>query len=362
MNNFLQFFNQNRSFIHLSLIMLATFLIFLVSWLIEPRRLFNGILFTLFLLIFGIWLTVSVISTSLRPLIVSYEILLILFIGAITLIVTFSWLFFLWNAYFVWKRETHTLANLLTLFIGLALLISWIVALVDPFNNFPGWAKTLLYAPIVIIDYLLFVAYNFLVNLTLYQLVPRQYNQDYLIVLGAGLAKGESVTPLLASRINRAIQYAQKQVAKGRKMPKLIMSGGKGKDEKISEAKAMAEYAINHGIDRDAIILESESKNTYQNMKLSAAVAAADFGSNNYRAKFFSNNYHIFRASLFAKKAGLNANGVGSYTRFYFLPNAIVREFAAILVINKKRHLIIILLIIIIFIIYALLQVTGLAS
>lgn len=362
MNNFLQFFNQNKPFIHLSLIMLASFLVFLISWLKEPRRLLNGILFTIFLLMFGIWLTVSVISTSLRPLIVSYEILLILFIGAITLIVTFSWLFFLWNAYFVWKRETHTLANLLTLFIGLALLISWIVALVDPFNNFPAWAKTLLYAPIVIIDYLLFVAYNFLVNLTLYQIVPRQYNQDYLIVLGAGLAKGESVTPLLASRINRAIQYAQKQVAKGRKMPKLIMSGGKGKDEKISEAEAMTKYAVNHGVNRDAIILESESKNTYQNMKFSAAVAANDFGSKNYRAKFFSNNYHIFRASLFAKKAGLNANGVGAYTRFYFLPNAIVREFAAILVINKKRHLVIILLIFILFVIYALLQLTGLAG
>ncbi|MGL6208089.1 MAG: YdcF family protein [Lactobacillus panisapium] len=361
MNNLFQFFSQNRPFIYLSLIMLASFLVFLISWLKEPRRLLNGILFTVFLLMFGIWLTVAILSTSLRPLILSYEILLVLFIGAITLIVTFSWLFFLWNAYFVWKRETHTLSNLLTLFIGIAILVSWIVALVGPFNNFPSWAKTLLYTPIAIIDYLLFVAYNFLVNLTLYQIVPRQYNQDYLIVLGAGLAKGNTVTPLLASRINRAIQYAQKQVAKGRKMPKLIMSGGKGGDEQISEAEAMSQYAVGRGIKSDYIILETQSKNTFQNMKYSAAAAFNDFGSKNYRAKFFSNNYHIFRAALFAKKAGLNANGVGAYTRFYFLPNAIVREFAAILVLNKKRHLIITLLIIVFFIIYALLQLTGLA-
>ena len=123
----------------------------------------------------------------------------------------------------------------------------------------------------------------------------------------------------------------------------------------------MSQYSVGLGIKSDYIILETQSKKTFQNMKYSAAAAFNDFGSKNYRAKFFSNNYNIFRAALFAKKAGLNANGVGSYTRFYFLPNAIVREFAAILVLNKKRHLIITLLIIVFFIIYALLQLTGLA-
>lgn len=362
MNNFFQFLTQNKPFIFLSLLMLGSFLLFLISWLKEPRRLLNGILFTVFLLMLGVWLTVGVLSTSLRPLILSYEVLLFLFIAVLTLIPAFSWLFFLWNAYFVWKHETHTLSNLLTLFIGIALLVAWIITFIGPFRNFPSWARTLLYAPAAVIDYLLFVAYNFLINLALYQIVPRQYNQDYLIVLGAGLSQGKTVTPLLASRINRAIQYAQKQVAKGRKMPKLIMSGGKGPDEQVTEAQAMAEYAKARGIDDEHILLETNSRNTYQNMKFSGVTAATDFGSEQYRAKFFSNNYHIFRAALFAKAAGLNANGVGAYTRFYFLPNAIVREFAAILVLNKKRHLIIILLIISFFIIYSLLQYTGLTQ
>ena len=68
----------------------------------------------------------------------------------------------------------------------------------------------------------------------------------------------------------------------------------------------------------------------------------------------------LFRASLYAKAAGLNANGVGCYTRFYFLPNAIVREFAAVLLLKKKRHIVAILLIILFFIIYALFDLTGL--
>lgn len=361
MSKLFQVFGENQPFIYLSLMVLGAFLIFIICWLKEPRRLLNGILFTVFLLILGIWLAVTVLSTSLRPLILAFEILLVIFIGLVTLVVTFSWVFFLWNAYFVWKRETHTISNLLTLFIGLALLAIWIIALIGPFNNFPSWAKTLLYAPTLVIDYLLFIAYNFLVNLTLYQLVPRQYNQDYLIVLGAGLSNGETVTPLLASRINRAIQFAQKQVGKGRKMPKFIMSGGKGPDEKITEAQAMTEYAIARGINPDYILREEKSKNTYQNMQFSAQVAQSDFGSDNYRAKFFSNNYHIFRAALFARNAGLNANGIGSYTRFYFLPNAIVREFAAVLLINKKRHALVIAIILLFSVIYSLLQFSGIA-
>lgn len=360
MGSLLQFFSQNKPFIYLSLIMLASFAVFLFFWLKEPRRLLNGILFTLFLLMLGIWLTVSILSTGLRPLILSYEILLVLFIGSITLIAAFSWVFFLWNAYFVWKRETHTLSNLLTLFIGIGLLITWIIILVGPFNDFPKWAKALIYAPTAVMDYLLFVAYNFLANLTLYQIVPRQYDQDYLIVLGTGLLHGETVTPLLASRINRAIEYAQKQVAKGRKMPIFIMSGGQGKDEKIPESQAMTEYAIARGIAPDHILLEKQSKNTYQNMLFSARIAAKDFGNSNYRAKFFSSSYHIFRAGLYAKAVGLNANGVGSYTRFYFLPNAIVREFAAVLLMHKKRHLAAILAILLFFIIYFLFEITGL--
>lgn len=360
--HFFQIFSSNQPFTYLTILLLFTLIVFLTAWLKEPRRLFNGILFTIFILMLGIWFTVLILATNLQILINIYIVVLALLVTVIVLMAAFSWLFFLWNAYFVWQRESHTLPNLLTLFIGLALIIVWGVVLLGPFKAAPNWLKALLYATPAVVLYLLLVAYNFLVNLALYQLVPRQYNQDYLIVLGAGLYNGETVSPLLASRINRAIQFAQKQVAKGHKMPKLIMSGGQGKDEKISEAQAMKEYALARGIAPSDILCEDKSKNTYQNMLFSAKVAAKDYGSNDYQAKFFSNNYHIFRASLFARAAGLNANGVGSYTRFYFLPNAIVREFAGILVMNKKRHLIMIALILAVFILLALLTAMGLVK
>ncbi|WEV39839.1 YdcF family protein [Lactobacillus sp. ESL0684] len=356
---FFQLFNHDQPFTFLSLALLISLFIFLFSWFKEPRKLFNGVLFTFFIIMLGIWFTVLVLATNLRPLLISYFIIIGLIVGTIALMAAFSWVFFLWNAYFVWQRESHNLSNLLTLFIGLLLIIAWIIVLLHPFKDLPDWLRILLDATPTVVGYLLLVAYNFLVNLGLYQLVPKQYDQDYLIILGAGLYQGEIVTPLLAARINRAIQYALKQVAKGRKMPKLIMSGGQGSDEKVPEAQAMAEYAIARGINPKDILRETESKNTYQNMLFSGQLAAKDAGNNSYKAKFFSNNYHIFRASLFAKKAGLSANGVGCYTRFYFLPNAIVREFAGVLVMNKKRHILIISLILLFFIILSFLTAIG---
>lgn len=348
MISFFEFFRQARSFNSFSIIVLVSFVLFLIFWLIEPRRLINGIFFTIFIFLAIIWLSTLILITNSHFLILTYEILIGLVIGLFALLLAFSWIFFLWNAYIVWHHESHTISNLLTLFLGFTILIS-LILIIGPLRQLPSWFKLFFIAPLNIIIYLVFTAYNFLLNLLLYQFVPRQYNQDYLIVLGAGLLNGKKVTPLLAARIDCAIQYANKQIKKGNKAPKFIMSGGKGHDESIPEAQAMSEYAISHGIKQDLILCENKSKNTYQNMLFSSSLAIQDFGSSKYRAKFFSNNYHIFRASLIAKKAGLNANGIGCYTRLYFLPNAIMREFVGVLLINKKRHLIIIIAILIIF-------------
>ncbi|WP_337692583.1 YdcF family protein [Companilactobacillus halodurans] len=162
------------------------------------------------------------------------------------------------------------------------------------------------------------------------------------MVLGAGLINGDTVSTLLGNRIDAAIKFANKQIKKGRPAPKIVFSGGQGPDEKLSEAQAMADYAIAHGWDKDLVILEDKSRNTLQNMQFSKAIIQNDYGQNNAYIKFFSNNYHIFRAGLYAKMAGIAANGIGAATKFYFLPNALIREFVAVFLMNKKRHLIVI--------------------
>lgn len=61
-----------------------------------------------------------------------------------------------------------------------------------------------------------------------------------------------------------------------------------------------------------------------------------------YNSIFTTNNFHLFRAGLYARQAGLNSQGIGAKTAFYYWPNAMIREYVAIVVMGKKRHLIII--------------------
>ena len=117
-----------------------------------------------------------------------------------------------------------------------------------------------------------------MLNLILYQIYPHHYKQDYLIVLGAGLLNGDQVSKLLAARINRAIQFSNRQYQKGRKRPIIIMSGGQGPDEKIPEAVAMARFAQHRGISPSEILIEDQSKNTYQNMLFSLFFQHLFFG------------------------------------------------------------------------------------
>lgn len=361
MNNFVQLIEKAfKYFFHnqlsiFTIILLISLVIFLLSWLIEPRRLINGILFTINFLVFLAWFAFLIFSQKNKVLTYTFGSIALAILFSIIFLIAISWALFLWNAYFVWKYENHTLPNLLTLIIGLALVLIWVIERLGFLHNLPEWFNLLISAALVITAYLGFVMYNFLVNLLLYQFVPRGYKQDYLIVLGAGLVKGRKVSRLLGARIDRAIAYSNKQYDKGRKRPKMIMSGGQGNDEEVSEAFAMKEYAIEHGMPAKYILLEDKSTNTEQNMAFSKKIASEDFGNSKFKSKFFTNNYHLFRAALYAKIAGLHANGVGATTRLYFLPNAILREFAGVFIMHKKRHFIIIGLIIAFFILQIIL-------
>lgn len=182
---------------------------------------------------------------------------------------------------------------------------------------------------------------NFCTTVLLYQLhIPRK-NKDYLIVLGSGLSDGKNVTPLLASRIEGAIQFYEKQTRKKRPC-KIIFSGGQGPNEEISEAEAMRNYAVSSGIPIEDCILEDKSQTTKENIRYSLNIIKRQ--QRKYKALVFSNNFHIVRAIHIANSEGLNAQGVGTPTALYFLPNAIIREFIGMVVLKPKLHLILLIL------------------
>lgn len=94
-------------------------------------------------------------------------------------------------------------------------------------------------------------------------------------------------------------------------------------------------------------ILENKSRNTFQNMKFSKNIMDKLMGNVKYNCVFVTNNFHVFKASLYARKVDLKAQGIGSKIALYYLPNAMIRKYIAIVVMNKKRNLIIISLILI---------------
>ena len=330
----------NQASLYTGLAAIVLLVIFLWSWLAEPRRLVNGVLFTLFFVVFLLELAFLIFWTRNVVFITIMGITFILLLMLIALVLFFLWALLLWNAILVWKRESHTLSNMLTLFLGVGLILLWVINLLAVNRFLPNWLNVILTVLPFIGFYLVVCSYNFLVNAALYQFVPRGYRADYLIVLGAGLIDGDRVSRLLGNRIERALKFAQKQQAKGRPAPKIIFSGGQGPDEKLSEAKAMADYAVGHGLDPRLVLLEDRSTTTLENMTFSKQLITSDYQGTRAqpRVKFFTNNYHTFRAGLYARQAGLPANGVGAPTRLYFLPNALIREFVAVLIMNKRRH------------------------
>lgn len=310
---------------------------FAASFSIEPRRLLNGWLFNLWAAAALGTAAFLILNSQNRLLIAVSATLFIIAIMLVALLFALHLLWLAWNAWLVWRREGHNLGNMLTLLLAIGLLLLEIGAsfgrqyLPDPLYN--GLA---VFFSLTIL-YVLLGLYNFLTVLVLYNLRPLRHNKDFLIVLGAGLLHGDTVSPLLAARINAGIRFYRKQQALNRPC-KLLFSGGQGPDELLPEGLAMQRYALAQGIPAADTLVEDRSTTTLENMRFSAKMIQALGGG---KAAFFTNNYHLFRAGIYAKQAGLAANGHGAQTSFYFLPNAVIREYLAMVVLHKKRHLVI---------------------
>ncbi|GAA2912911.1 YdcF family protein [Enterococcus pseudoavium] len=328
---------QNKTFF--ILIPLFFFLLFWHFYFKEKCRLRNGWLLNLFLISFMGYVTlVTFVAGSLIGAGI-LGILGILFIFAILFGIYAAIIFLIGNSFIVLRHESRRLPNLLTLILGLAIIALIVLQTFGP-KLLPSWSVILLAIPTTIAVYFFVVFWNFLSISLLYQFNHPKYNQDYVIVLGAGLINGEKVTPLLAKRIDRAIQFYRKQSAETSAPPQLLMSGGQGPDEKVPEAQAMREYALEQGIPAEDILLEAQSTNTLENMQFSKEIMEREKPAG-YQAIFTSNNYHIFRAGMYADEVGLKIDGIGSKTARYYLPNAFLREFIAVALMNKRLHLVV---------------------
>ena len=88
-------------------------------------------------------------------------------------------------------------------------------------------------------------------------------NLDYVVVLGAHV-KGELPSKALLKRLEAALDYGEKNPE-----TKLVLSGGQGFGENITEALCMKRYLVKNGISSDRLILEEKSTDTRENLKFS---------------------------------------------------------------------------------------------
>lgn len=165
-------------------------------------------------------------------------------------------------------------------------------------------------------------------------------DKDYMIVLGCGIRKDGTPTPLLRGRIDKALEFRNAQLEKTGKDLKFVVSGGQGPTEVISEAECMKNYLISCGIEPERVLVEDRSTDTAENMKFSKELILADGGAG-AKVAFATTNYHVFRGGLKARRVKMRAVGIGAKTRWYFWPNAAVREFIGLLTEHRIKQAII---------------------
>lgn len=244
------------------------------------------------------------------------------------------------------RREGRRFRNFLSFFLGIFLLF-WVVIIPFFMNRITNPIGQGIFGFISFGTYYFFFVMLCFAIASWLNLVRIPFkNYDYIIVLGSGLM-GKRVTPLLASRIDKGIQLFQQYHTKETPI-KLIFTGGQGNDEEISEGEAMASYAMEKGIQPENIIIEDQAVNTYENMLFSKRLIEEDVKKRGLERTYgciaVTNNFHVFRTLLWARKVELKCDGAGSKTKFYFWLNALIREFIGVLYMQKKFHIFILVL------------------
>lgn len=116
-----------------------------------------------------------------------------------------------------------------------------------------------------------------------------------LIVLGSGL-DGTQPSPMLRARLDTALIYAAQYPE-----AQIVVSGGQGFSEEISEADAMQRYLLARGIARQRIMQENQSTSTEENLLFSYRLLKEKAAG---PVLIITNDFHTLRASKIARKQG----------------------------------------------------------
>ncbi len=244
------------------------------------------------------------------------------------------------NSIFLFFRTNINMGTVLPAMVGLPLIFAALF-----YNRLAGgsgfWflARTgLIMGYSVLIVVLLLIA-----GLMLHQLRQKpDPKAEALVVLGAAVF-GDQVSLTLASRLDTALAYWQTH-------PHLliVVCGGQGPDENVSEAYAMARYLEHRGVPPDKLLLEDQSVNTRENLRFarehllealaedqadaSASSGAHTSAGDNQQPNIIvvTSAYHVLRAVDTAENIGFTTSSLGAPVLWYLLPGDFLRESLAL--------------------------------
>ncbi len=122
---------------------------------------------------------------------------------------------------------------------------------------------------------------------------------DYAIVLGAGV-DGKRPSLSLAARLRSALRFSETNPG-----AVLILSGGQGEGEDITEAQCMYDWLLGNGVPADSLVLEERAVNTEENLKFSRDILLR-LHREPGPVTVVTAGYHILRAKLMARDAGFS--------------------------------------------------------
>ncbi len=145
---------------------------------------------------------------------------------------------------------------------------------------------------------------------------------DYVIILGAQW-KTQGPSYVLQKRLDKAIEYLNENPD-----TYVIVSGGQGSNEPISEALGMSGYLQQRGISEERIFMEDTSTNTYENLMNSSVFLNREKD----KVVLVTNNFHVFRGEKIAQKQGyVNVEGLAAESYPAMVPNNLLREFFGVI-------------------------------
>ncbi len=147
----------------------------------------------------------------------------------------------------------------------------------------------------------------------------------YAVVLGAGV-NGTVPSRALWARLNAALDFAREEPE-----AMLVLSGGQGSGEDISETQCMYNWLTERGVDPSRLILEDRSTSTEENLTFSAE-KLRELGVEPENVTIITAGYHICRAKLMAEDLGYtHVSARAAYTGYPVLElNYYLREIPAI--------------------------------